>query len=230
MKKYTIFLLVLMVIVPASQQVQALIIDDGLEHTIDYYLNDWVVVHDGSTLPLPDVTTLNIETGATITQEVLAYDNSKITMSGGLIEADDTHFGILAAFDHSEINFSGGTVGHALQAYDNSQVIMTSGSVVHGVTASHNSQMSIFGGSLGVLIATADSQITIHGTDFNYPYGPLLSPSRLNGTLANGDPIVDLGCWIFPGGTASIILTSNPEPATILLLGLGGVIVGRRRG
>jgi hypothetical protein len=84
-----------------------------------------------------------------------------------------------------------------------------------------------------------NAKLTIHGSDFAidgtpFGFGEITSilgsdcgdePSRrLTGTLANGD-IINSQFQI--GNSASIVLV--PEPATLLLLGLGAVIMKRKR-
>ena len=92
---------------------------------------------------------------------------------------------------------------------------------------------------LGELVSGNSAILTVHGSNFAVDrqpsgYGELTSilggysydePVRhLTGTLANGEPI-DNDFYI--GYDAKIILI--PEPATLLLLGFGAVMVRKRR-
>ena len=67
---------------------------------------------------------------------------------------------------------------------------------------------------------THDSVLVFHGTDFNYPYGPVPdSWGTLTGTLKNGDPIdVLFSVW----SNASMVL-AVPEPSSLTLLAMGAV-------
>lgn len=96
------------------------------------------------------------------------------------------------------------------------------------------------GGTFFAELASANSAvITVHGSDFAVDgepvgYGELRSvlggypyddPVRhLTGTLANGE-LIDNDFYI--GNDARIVLV--PEPATLVLLGFGGMALLRRR-
>lgn len=165
---------------------------------------------------------------------VIAFDNSEITMSGGAISDD------LAAIRSSLVNISGGLIGWDLVAYDSSRVSISGGSIGRDLWTYNSSQMDIFGGSIGnELIAYNDGTVTIHGFDFAvdghpFGYGELTSifggdwenePYRhLTGVLASGE-LIDNDFLI--GNSAKIILV--PEPATLLLLGLGVVLLHKKR-
>jgi len=91
----------------------------------------------------------------------------------------------------------------------------------------------------GRLLLSQIGTIEIYGFDFAvdgqpFGYGELTSifggsyvsetRRHLTGTLLSGE-LIDNDFYI--GGSASIVLT--PEPATVLLLGLGGLALRKRR-
>ena len=191
----------------------ALTISDGQIHNIDYRISDSLWVD----FLAPGIqTTVNLLDGSRIDYMLEAYEDSRVNFVG-------EHLGRmgLRAYDRSQAQIYAGWVGRAIQAWDNTKVDM-SGGIFFAELAS---------GNLAV--------ITVHGSDFAVDgepvgYGELRSvlggypyddPVRhLTGTLANGEPI-DNDFHI--GNDATIVLV--PEPATLFLLGLGGLDLLRKR-
>ena len=161
-----------------------------------------------------------------------ASDTSQVTVSGGSITG-------LRAYESSQVTVSGGSINNYLRAYASSQVSVSGGSIT-GLHAYESSQVTVSGGSIGrELRLDWDAVLTIHGSDFAVEgtpvgYTELYSilggdcynePYRqLTGTLLSGDPINN---QFRIGHDAKIVLV--PEPATLLLLGLGGLALLRNR-
>ncbi len=159
------------------------------------------------------------------------YDSSQATISGGWIS-------ILSPKDSSQVTVSGGQMG-ALSASDSSQVTV-SGGQMGDLCASDSSQVTISGGVLEeALIVDSHGTMAIYGSDFavdGTPVGYIELSSilggpfrnephrRLTGTLASGEPINN---DFQIGHSAKIVLV--PEPATLLLLGFGGLMLKRKR-
>jgi len=191
--------------------------------------------------------------GGSIGEFLQAYNSSQVMVSSGLVNS------YLWAGDSSQVTVSGGSVGRWLVARDSSQLIVSAGSIEEDLSARDSSQVTISGGSIGLaLIAsetsevtisggligeeiwagvhpTHDSLITFLGSDFaingiSVGYGEFDTGGSdwvhgtLTGTLANGDPLNN-GFYIY--GDSSIVLV--PEPATIGLLGLGSLVLLRKR-
>ncbi len=178
-----------------------------------------------------------------------AYGASKVTVSGGSIEQ-------LYARDNCQVDVSDGSIGE-LVAFDNNRMTVSGGSMGE-IVALLASQVDISGGSIGWLQITDTSQVTvsggfftkemqlggntvltIEGSDFavdGTPVGYIELTSilgeqynrdphrRLTGTLLNGDPL-DNEFRI--GYSGKIVLV--PEPATLLILALGGLALTRKR-
>jgi len=227
------------------------IFDDGSFHTIHYTIADHVVVADSY---LFEPTKVALVSDGLIDEYLYAYDSSQVTMSGGYIgdqllayhtsqitiSGGSIHWS-LYAYDSSQVTMSGGSMG-VLEAWDSSEVSITGGSIDYYLYARDSSQLTlsggeIKGGGLG-LIAEYEGILTIQGSDFavdgeDFGYGELNSilgggyydePIRhLTGTLESGD-FLDNDFRI--GYDASIVLV--PEPATLLLLGLGAVMLRRK--
>lgn len=178
-----------------------------------------------------------------------AFDSSQVTMSGGTVYC-------FSAYDTSQVTISGGSNDY-LFANGGSHVTI-SGGLISGFLEASASQVTMSGGSIsGHLYATGTSQVTMSGgiigedlrlasntaliiDGFNFAidgtpvgYGDITSllggaysnePSRiLTGTLLNGDTINN---QFFIGDAAQITLV--PEPATLLLLGLGAVMLRKK--
>ncbi len=186
--------------------------------------------------------------GGSLYNNLVSYDNSQATMSGGVVQQ------MYAARGNSKATMSGGTVTD-LYAYDSGQITMSQGSVKHFFVVKNNGRAMLSGGSILELVTCDSGQLTISGGAWTWlevennsyvtikgsnfaingtpvNFGEITSlgvyPNdsfrRLTGILANGD-IIDNQFRI--SGTAKLLLV--PEPATLLLLGLGGVILRKKR-
>jgi len=178
-----------------------------------------------------------------------AYGSNHITLSGGAIIWLNTRnsqidisggaFGWLDAWS-SQVDMSGGSFDLCLGASGYSQVSISGGSIGSYLGVSGYSQVSISGGSIGEeLRVFNDGVLIINGRDFAldgqlFGYGELTSTlggsyadesrRRLTGTLASGE-LLDNDFRI--GNDARIVLI--PEPASVVMLGLGAVALVRRR-
>jgi len=128
---------------------------DGLTYNIDYEINDYVWVDFES----PGVgTTVNVLKACKISNELLAYEDSIINMSGGAIGDD------LFARDRSRVIVSGGAIGYGLYAKGSSNVTVSGGVIGNYLSASGNSQVTISNGLIGAwLDAYGSSNVTITG-------------------------------------------------------------------
>lgn len=231
----TIMLIILLVVLsvgmPRSEA--TLYFQDGQTHDIDYIINDNVRVDltygvhtEVNLLPTGQIvgylignydSRLNIS-GGTIDNDLVAFRNSQVIVSGGKIS------GKLYGEDDSKIEFNGGLVGN-LMTINHAQIKVSGGKIVGDI---HNGYES-----------SDYSQITFLGSDFNINgvpsgYGELKSilgghwndePVRhLTGILASGE-LINNDFYI--GGNAKIIL-AVPEPATLLLFGLGFVFLRKK--
>ncbi len=153
--------------------------------------------------------------GGSISWGFIANDSSQVSVSGGLINLG------LSAHDNSQVNVSGGVIRNLLNAYGNSQISVSGGLFNEKMYLSHDAVVTIDG-----------SDFAVNGTDVGYiELTSILGDSyryepyrRLTGTLLNGNPLNN----VFQiGNRAKIVLI--PEPATLLLLCLGGMTLLRRK-
>jgi hypothetical protein len=171
------------------------------------------------------------------------YNNAKVDMTGGIVTVQ------LGAYDSSTVNISGGVLHGVFTSSESaSSTLNLSGSMqADGVKIWGLGTLNMFGGIVGsveihnianlydgiisdYLLAT--STVNVYGYDFQY--NPLAGDYRggqLTGFWMNDIPFsIDLYYDDTPGGSLvdtypHIVLI--PEPATILLLGLG-VLLKRR--
>jgi hypothetical protein len=176
--------------------------------------------------------------GGKILNEIAASNNSTIIVSGGSILG-------LTSLNESNVFVSGGEIGsykysRSLLAYDNSRVNITNGIIYYLLSSFEGAKVNIYGGSYPHGLWVEDSGlITIFGKDFvlhdngrSYTPGYGMIPAgmiydRLTGVLANGSSIDTNLAWD-PFNPGNIVL-AIPEPSTLLLLGLGAVILRRKR-
>lgn len=180
---------------------------------------------------------------------LIAYDSSQMTISGGSINyfspSGDSQIDILGgsitslnANSRTKADITGGEIT-SIQANEYSEIDILGGLIID-LYAREHSQFNVSGGQFGEWIAAGgDAAITIIGSGFavdgtDVGYGELLSitggyyegePQRLlTGTLLNGDPL-EVPFRI--GESGRVILV--PEPATLLLLSFGGLILRRKK-
>jgi hypothetical protein len=152
--------------------------------------------------------TVNLYAG--VVEHIRAEDSSTVNIFDGSLVTLSSH-------ESSNVNIFGGVfedydVWSSVHAYDFSQVSISGGQFADKLKASHN------------------SVITIYGTDFvidglSVGYGKIAVTSGvLAGTLASGE-IINNNFEIFEDATIVLI----PEPATLLLFGLGILMVRRKK-
>jgi hypothetical protein len=188
-----------------TSDAQALILNDGGVHTIDYQLDDNVWVEDS---PSDEFTTLNL-------------------IDGGIIRD------WVNVFDYSQVNMSGGSIGFDLFTWNNSHAVISDGLIASDLNTFDNSDVFVFGGTIeGGLNIQSNSRLTVSGTNFainGFPvsYGTYTASEYisgiLTGTLSNGDLINnEFGI----ANNASITLV--PEPSTLVLIGMSVLCLRRR--
>ena len=135
--------------------------------------------------------------------------------------------------DSGTTNIYNGSVAELLTDYVSSAKIM--GGVFSDIHSFRNSKIDIYGGKFNTNLASVNSStITLYGS-FNLAYGTYTCTAPLNGnydtryltgTLASGETTTNLQCLTFTG--SHLVLAPVPEPATILLLTLGGLILRKK--
>ncbi len=185
--------------------------------------------------------------GGTVGFDLRGYTNSIITISGGTISNN------LQASVEAHINMYGGQVNDGAELFNNSTLNMTGGFIPE-INPSGNAIVTMSGGTTAHFQTNYSAIIYLDGTDFVVTdlnnnstilsIGDRLSDyatfvengsadflqGSISGILADGSAL-NASFQIFNmgdrEGVADIIIT--PEPTTLLLLSLGGIIIRKRK-
>lgn len=161
--------------------------------------------------------------GGSLGSSMIAYSGSQIALTGGSIGED-----ALAA-GGSLFEISGGSVASGLNLYASAVVNVSGGSIADGIIANAGSTLNLFvtdlniGGEQYALELGESLIVTERG-------GALLTATLADGSLLELDlnPFFSQGNdAIATGATLSVTLV--PSPASMALLGAGGLLAARRR-
>jgi hypothetical protein len=188
---------------------------DGVIQDGDVY--DYVSVYNDATVDM---------TGGIVTVQLGAYDSSTVNISGGVLHGVFTSAGASTA---STLNLSGSMQADAVGIWGLGTLNMLGGTVG---SVENNNIANLYGGIISDYL-WATSTVNIYG--YGFQYNPLAGDYRggqLTGFWMNDTPFsIDL--WYLNVPYAPLIDTYShivliPEPATILLLGLGVLMLKKR--
>lgn len=162
-------------------------------------------------------------TGGTVGELFTAFTGARINISGGNIVNN------LVAVDFSRIDISGGTFGSEITTFDGSVTNISGGVIGDEFVAFDGAIVNLFVTSLkidGVDVAlNLDEELLIEQRGGSVLEAVLADGSALeftlNGDFVSGDDVFEIGTRL----TATLV----PAPGAAALLGLGGLLAGRRR-
>jgi hypothetical protein len=163
---------------------------------------------------------------STANTSVYTWNSADVNMTGGTIVSLDE-------FNSSQINMQAGLVSQGTSLWNQSQLSMTGGKLSQFLEVHDSAVADLHGGRLdGWLYAADTSVIYVYGYGFDYnPLAGTKNGGLLTGSWANGQTF---GLNLLDNLQTNtityqhIILHQIPEPATLLLLGLGGLILKKQ--
>jgi hypothetical protein len=221
----------------------AVYFDDGQIHSINNSIyQDDIIWLDKNTYNEPG-THFELLSGGKVGL-IMPYNKSTVTINGGslgsLNVAIDTH-------GDNIITINSGSISGDVAANNNSRIYMNGGSLVGSfsdIIVYGTGICEIKGGSIeGALAAGEAGFIYLYGSNFSVNgqslhYGDKLRDygffveengmitGTVTGTLLNGSEMNN-NYWISPTTEGDIIII--PEPVTLLLLALGGLVLRKKR-
>lgn len=145
-----------------------------------------------------------------------------------IVEGAETH---LCIGDNAIANIKGGIIT-AMGTYDTSTAFITGGDFRGNgdFYFRGDSTVHIKGGlfSSNIVLELYRPTIIFYGTDLTHTITAIGDINRygVSGILENGDVLDDLGVYVGPEASIQFV----PEPATVAMLALGGLLIRRRRG
>lgn len=218
MKKVTCFIFALCI----SMQVQGVTVafSDGQAHDVNYIISDSVEVENNF---WDEATTINLLPNGYINGSLGAYDDSIINISGGEVRWD------VSLGQNSTLNFTTGAVRSSVWLSGN--LDMSGGQIIKHLYAQDDCNVVLSGGEIGGSLGIrADANVTILGSNFvldgHSVFGKVTNPlstgndGYLTGLYLNGDPF-GIDVHMYSGASMTLV----PEPATILLFGIGMILM-----
>jgi hypothetical protein len=197
---------------------QATVTDSHLSYVNSLYMNtslNLINTTVNSGIRLFDTSRLTVSTGTSL-DTISLRQNNTLTFSGGMAQS-------IGVAGNSLVEISGGNITE-IGAIDYGTIEVTGGHI-QILKAISGCQAYISGGYVDNIFADNASLFVINGFNFNYSYGYITDTyGTVTGTLLSGESVMINFERL---GDAQILII--PEPATLLLFGLGTLALRRHR-
>lgn len=126
--------------------------------------------------------------------------------------------------DDSLVTVSGGSIARTIVAYNNSLIDISGGTIGGYLYSYQNGTVNLYGNDFGVGEQTLSYGDSLR--DYGVINGDFLT-GKITGTLQDGSRLSNQFYISLNDLNADIIII--PEPATVLLVGAGGLLLRRKR-
>jgi hypothetical protein len=198
---------------------------NGQEYENVHVISGYVEMLGGIVGTIDTQNSSNFKMDNGYTSYLTGHNDSTIDIAGGNIY-------VAASVDYANMKISGGST-ELLEAVDDSHMNIWGGSVASQFIIQDRANVNIYGGDFSFIRARNAPTINIYGYDFEYNnFAGNYGDGQLTGKWSNGNSFaIDLYFETATGERTyphlSFVLT--PEPATVLLLGVGGVLLRIRK-
>jgi hypothetical protein len=153
--------------------------------------------------------------------QVTLHDSAIATMTGGTAES-------VWSYDSSAFQMQSGNISMVISVHNASTVTISGGSV--GDLELFNSGVAtISGGNItGHLGIWNMGIVNIYGKNFNYTHDPYNSGWLITGNWVDESPFTIFYRMYEPFPNSHVVFHEIPEPATMLLLGFGMMLAGKK--
>ena len=168
--------------------------------------------------------TLSVQSGDSYAHTYI-WNDAELDMTGGSLQSLDM-------LNSSTADISGGNITEGVYAWDNSTVDISDGFIGWNLDASDLSVVNLYGGVItDWLYATDSSVVNIFGYGFNYDSeAGDWNGGQLTGFWLDDSPFtIDLLDNIDIDSTYNDHVNLVPEPGSLLLIGVGGLFLRRKR-
>ena len=168
--------------------------------------------------------TLSVQSGDSHAHTYI-WNDAELDMTGGTLQSLDM-------FNSSTADISGGNITQGAYAWDNSTVDISDGFIGWNLDASDSSTVNLYGGVItDWLYATDSSVVNIYGYGFSYDSDTGgWNGGQLTGYWLDDTPFsIDLLDNIDIDSTYYDHVNLVPEPGSLILIGLGGLILRRKK-